>query len=215
MADHIIITEDDPRSAIATSPQHPGFYLGRASTARLLADLDDELDAIGADARRVIHSQLYVSRSEREQFCVRTTQPASASRLALWLSAITQCEAPDEEWPTHLLQDAAGVALVIACEADDTLGWIEEQTFEGDAIALILADENFEDGFRIRQLVPPGDQSNVVAHKTVSLDWEDPAVRRMTVRELMDSAPTYHYDTHRWDGPVTDTVEQRRQHPYL
>lgn len=214
MADHIVITQDDPHSAIATSPQHPGFYLGRASTARLLADLDDELDAIGADPHRVTHTQVYAGRSENEQFCIRVTQPASARRLALWMSVIKECESGDEEWPTHLFRDAAGVALIIACEDEDTLGWVSDQMVDGDAVALVLSDENPEEGFRIRQLMPPTrGKQKILPHKTVTLDGDDPRTRLMTVRELMDSAPTYHYDDGRWDEPMRGTEHRERRYP--
>lgn len=210
MADHIIITQDDPHSAIATSPQHPGFYLGRASTARLLEDLDDELDAIGADAHRVMHGQVYVGRSEHEQFCVRVTQPASTHRLALWLSVMARCQGGEEEWPTHLLRDTADVALIIVCEEEDSLGWVYDQMVDGDAAALILADDDPAEGFRIRQLVPSTDKQKIVPHMTVSLKPDDPRVRRMTVRELMDSAPTFHYDTKHWDDPLKGAAARKR-----
>lgn len=213
MADHIIITQDDPRSAIATSPQHPGFYIGRASTARLLADLDDELDTIGADSHRVMHGQVYVARSEHEQFCVRVTQPASPSRLALWLRVMAQCQSDEEEWPSHLFRDVADVALIIVCEEDDTLGWVYDQMVEGDAVALVLSDDDPADGFRIRQMVPSTDKQKIVPHMTVTMKTGDPRVRSMTVRELMDSAPTFHFDTKQWDEPLSGGSEAREHYP--
>lgn len=135
---HVIATGDSSGSALAESPQIPGFVMVRDSMNELARDLREVLRGIvSGPAQIVIHHQWRAETPDGASGLLYRAQDGPSKNARIDAATFIQASIANGYRAELSRPGILGDVLVIGCVAADTLGMIADQITDDDGVPMV------------------------------------------------------------------------------